>query len=152
VSVRSATAGDVSALLPLLRGYCDFYEASPPDRGLVEMARSLIEAPDSEGILLVAEGEGGRVSGFAAVCWKWSSLRAARVAVMEDLFVSPEARGAGLGDALIRASARRAAELGAPHLEWLTAPDNRRAQATYDRTGAKSQPFLLYQLELMDGS
>ncbi len=152
MSVRAARAGDLPALLPLLRGYCEFYEASPSDEGLVEMARSLIEAPDSEGILLVAEDEGGKVSGFAAVCWKWSSLRAARVAVMEDLFVAPEARGAGLGDALIRASGSRAAELGAPLLEWLTAPDNRRAQATYGRTGAKAQPFLLYQLELVDGS
>ena len=39
---RSATArvDDAEALLPLMRGYCDFYEVDPPDEGLLEMART----------------------------------------------------------------------------------------------------------------
>jgi GNAT superfamily N-acetyltransferase len=150
VSVRPASTDDLDALLPLLRGYCDFYEAEPSDDGLLEMCRALIAAPDDEGLLLVAESDAGEVVGFAAAGWKWSSLRAARITVMEDLFVAPDQRGAGIGIALIRACAERSAELGAPAMEWMTAPDNRTAQAAYARAGADSEPFVVYELKLGD--
>jgi GNAT superfamily N-acetyltransferase len=148
VEIRSATENDLPALLPLLRGYCDFYGYSPSDHGLIEMARALIAAPDSEGMLLVAGGGDGAVIGFAAVGWKWSSLRAARIAVMEDLFVAPEARGQGAADALIHGCADRAREHGAPVLSWQTATDNHRAQAVYERVGASGELWLEYELEL----
>lgn len=148
MSVRPATTDDIDALLPLLRGYCEFYEADPSDEGLIEMCRALIAAPDDEGLLLVAESDGGAVAGFAACGWKWSSLRGARITVMEDLFVAPDQRGGGLGVDLIRACAERSAELGAPAMEWMTAPDNRRAQAAYARAGGESEPFLVYELKL----
>jgi GNAT superfamily N-acetyltransferase len=148
VEIDSATERDLPSLLPLLRGYCDFYGASPSDDGLTAMARALIAAPDGDGMLLVAH-EGDAVTiGFATVGWKWSSLRAARIAVMEDLFVAPEARGQGAADALIRACADRAREHGAPVLSWMTATDNHRAQAVYERAGATGDAWLEYELEL----
>jgi len=148
VTIRPASVGDLDALLPLLRGYCEFYEAEPPDDGLLEMCRALIVAPDHEGMLLVAEGADGAVAGFAAVGWKWSSLKAARVAVMEDLFVAEHARSAGIGVALIGACADRARELGAAALEWVTATDNHRAQAAYAKAGGSGDEFLIYELRL----
>ena len=117
VSVRSATTEDLPAVLPLVRAYCEFYETTPeqaPDAGLEEMCRALIAAPEDQGMLLVAEDESGEVVGFAAVGWKWSSLRAARVAILEDLFVSPDARGGGFGRELIFAVADRARESRRP--------------------------------------
>jgi GNAT superfamily N-acetyltransferase len=148
VEIDSATESDLPSLLPLLRGYCDFYGASPSDDGLTAMARALIAAGDGDGMLLVAR-EGDAVTiGFATVGWKWSSLRAARIAVMEDLFVAPEARGQGAADALIRACADRAREHGAPVLSWMTATDNHRAQAVYERAGATGDAWLEYELEL----
>jgi GNAT superfamily N-acetyltransferase len=149
VSVRPATEADLEALLPLVRGYCEFYDADPPDEGLIEMCRALIAAPDDEGLLLVAESD-GEVVGFAACGWKWSSLRGARVTVMEDLFVAPDQRGGGVGVELIRACAQRSAELGAPAMEWMTAPDNDRAQSAYARAGGESAPFLVYELKLSE--
>jgi GNAT superfamily N-acetyltransferase len=148
MAVRSARGEEIDALLPLIRGYCDFYGADPPDEGLREMASALIATPDSEGMLLVAVGEQDRPLGFAAVGWKWSSLRAARVAILEDLFVDPAARGAGHADALIEACAERAREHGAPAMLWQTAPDNHRAQAVYRRVGARGEQWLEFELEL----
>jgi GNAT superfamily N-acetyltransferase len=147
MEVRTASEEDIPALMPLMRGYCDFYEANPPDAGLVEMAQALIAATDDQGMLLVAE-DGGAVIGFAAVGWKWSSLRGARIAVLEDLFVATEARGKGAADALIEECATRARANGAPVVTWLTAPDNHRAQAVYNRVGGTSEAFLEYELEL----
>ena len=148
MEIDSATESDLPALLPLLRGYCDFYGASPSDDGLTAMSRALIAARDADGMLLVARDGDGVAIGFATVGWKWSSLRAARIAVMEDLFLAPEARGQGAGDALIRACADRAREHGAPVLSWITALDNHRAQAVYERVGASGDAWLEYELEL----
>ena len=148
MEIDSATESDLPALLPLLRGYCDFYGASPSDDGLTAMARALIAGRDADGMLLVARDGDGVAIGFATVGWKWSSLRAARIAVMEDLFLAPEARGQGAGDALIQACADRAREHGAPVLSWITALDNHRAQAVYERVGASGDAWLEYELEL----
>ena len=153
MSVRSAAAEDLPAVLPLVRAYCEFYETTPeeaPDAGLEEMCRALISAPEDQGMLLVAEDDSGDVVGFAAVGWKWSSLRASRVAILEDLFVSPEARGGGFGRELILAVADRAREHGAPKLEWVTAVDNHRARAVYDSVGALGGEWRNYELELGD--
>jgi GNAT superfamily N-acetyltransferase len=148
MQVDSARNDDLEALLPLMRGYCDFYKVSPPDEGLERMARALIAAPDVEGMLLVARDEGGEPMGFAAVGWKWAGTRGARVAIMEDLFVRPDVRGSGAGRALIAACADRARDAGAPCLMWTTALDNERAQAVYDSVGAEGEAWLEYELEL----
>ncbi len=58
---------------------------------------------------------------------------------MEDLFVDPDARGGGVADALIEACASRCRERGAPVLEWVTAPDNERAQKVYRRSGRRGR-------------
>jgi GNAT superfamily N-acetyltransferase len=147
MEIRPAVEGDIPALMPLMRGYCDFYAANPPDAGLDEMARALIASTDDLGMLLVAD-EDGEAIGFAAVGWKWSSLRGARIAVLEDLFVAPEARGRGAADALIQGVAERARANGAPVVTWLTAPDNHRAQGVYNRVGGTAETFLEYELEL----
>jgi len=147
--IRPATEEDVEAVLPLMREYCRFYEVEAPnDAGLAEMARALIAADDSEGILLVGCDGDGEVVGFAACGWKWSSLRGARVVVLEDLFVNPASRGGGIGRALIDACADRARALGAPIIEWLTQPGNARARSVYDATGAEAETLIEYAIEL----
>lgn len=148
MAIRDANHGDVAALMPLIRAYCDFYESNPPDAGLEEMARALIDAPEREGILLVAtDGDRDEVVGFAACGWKWSSLRGARIVVLEDIYVSEDARGQGHADALIEAVREIARRHGAPAVTWLTAPDNHRAQGVYNRAGGVAETYLEYELE-----
>src|SRR5215217_316374 len=105
VRVDVVTAGDLAELLPLMRSYCDFYEAAPPDDALMALCQALLDAPGVEGVQLLARDEAGRAVGFATIFWSWSTLRAARIGVMNDLFVDPSARGGGYAEALIRACA-----------------------------------------------
>jgi GNAT superfamily N-acetyltransferase len=146
VAIRAGTPGDAEALLPLMRGYCDFYEVNPPDSGLLELARTVAGNPE-QGALYVAE-EGGEPIGFAVMDWKWASTAGGRVGHLEDLFVLPGARGKGVADALIARCGERCRELGIGVLGWMTAPDNRRAQRVYERSGAKPSSWLEYELEL----
>jgi len=148
-AVAVAGEGDLVELLPLMRAYCDFYEVAPSDDALLEMSRALIADPSREGVQLIARAPSGEAVGFATVFWSWSTTRAARIGVMNDLFVAPHARGAGagrVGEALIAACAEATRSHGAVSLAWQTAPDNERAQALYDRIGARRSQWLDYDL------
>jgi GNAT superfamily N-acetyltransferase len=64
----------------------------------------------------------------------FASLIAGDVAVLDDLWVEPDAMGHGVGSALFRAVAARAAELGADSLEWEAEPH---AGGFYERMGGR---------------
>ncbi|MDX6616278.1 MAG: hypothetical protein QOD60_1369 [Solirubrobacterales bacterium] len=147
MNVRPATHDDVEAIVPLMLAYCDFYEVEhPDDAGLTEMAKTLIDAPDDRGFLLVAVAS--EVVGFAACGWKWSSLRGARCVVMEDLYIDPGSRGEGIADRLIGECAGIARRNGAVAMLWETQPTNKRAQAVYNRVGGKPETQIEYELVL----
>jgi GNAT superfamily N-acetyltransferase len=133
-------------LLPLMRGYCEFYGSDPSDDALLAMSRALIADPEREGVQMIARDDAGAAVGFATIFWTWSTNSAARIGTMNDLFVAAEARGGGAADALIEACVERCRERGAVRLEWQTALDNRRAQAVYERVGGKREQWLDYSL------
>jgi RimJ/RimL family protein N-acetyltransferase len=145
-SIARVGAGDLDALLPLIRAYCDFYEVTPSDEDLLALSRALIEDPEHEGVQLIARDREGKPAGFATLYWCWSTTDACRIGVMNDLFVAPEARGSGLAEALIEACRWACAERGARRLTWQTAPENLRAQAVYDRMGGHRERWLDYWL------
>src|SRR5436305_10635281 len=129
-----------------MRGYCDFYEASPSDEQLLTLARALLADPRREGVQLLARNDGGDAIGFATVYWSWATTSAERIGVMNDLFVAFEARGSGAAEALIEGCRAECAAHGAAKLTWQTAPDNERAQRVYDRIGATKEQWLDYWL------
>jgi GNAT superfamily N-acetyltransferase len=150
--IATVTDADLDELLPLMRGYCDFYEVSPSDGALLALARNLIEHPE-DGFQLIARDDDGTAVGFATVYWTWQTLSASRLGVMNDLFVSEAARGGGYADALIAECAERCREHGATDLAWQTAKTNLRAQAVYDRVGAeRDDRWLDYSLSVAPGA
>jgi GNAT superfamily N-acetyltransferase len=147
--IATVTEADLPELLPLMRGYCDFYEVDPSDDALLAMSRALIADPDREGVQLIARDAAGQAVGFATIFWTWTTLSASRIGVMNDLFVTADARGSGVAEDLIAACAERARGHGATALDWTTAHDNDRAQKVYDRVGARRDDrWLDYELEL----
>ena len=150
--IATVTEADLPELLPLMRGYCEFYGVSPSDEALLAMSRTLIADPD-EGVQLIARDDDGRAVGFATIFWTWSTLSASRLGVMNDLFVTADARGGGTADALIAACAERCRERGATELAWQTAHTNGRARAVYDRVGAtRDDRWLDYSLSIAPGA
>jgi GNAT superfamily N-acetyltransferase len=146
MTIEPVNTGDLDELLPLMRGYCEFYEVSPSDEDLLAMARELIADPEKEGVQFIARDDSGRAVGFATLFWTWSTTDAARLGVMNDLFVSPDGRGGGYADALIERCREECGRRGAKRLTWQTAPDNERAQAVYDRVGGRREQWVDYWL------
>jgi GNAT superfamily N-acetyltransferase len=150
VTVERAHERDLDELLPLMRGYCDFYEVSPSDEELLTLSRALLADPQREGVQLIARDDDGRAIGFATVYWTWATTSAERIGVMNDLYVAPEGRGSGAADALIEACRAECAAHGAGKLTWQTALDNERAQKVYDRVGANKEQWLDYWLPVQE--
>jgi GNAT superfamily N-acetyltransferase len=148
-AISNVAEADLPELLPLMRGYCDFYEVDPSDDALLAMSRALIADPQREGFQLIARDESGQAIGFATVFWTWATSSARRIGVMNDLFVDPGARGSGAADELIAECTRLVRGRGAKSLEWQTAKDNHRAQKVYERVGGeRDERWLSYSIEL----
>jgi ribosomal protein S18 acetylase RimI-like enzyme len=79
----------------------------------------------------------------------FSSTRAARTYLLNDLFVAPEARRLGVARRLLDEAANSARALGAIALSLSTAHSNQRAQALYESLGWQhEQEFREYTLTL----
>jgi GNAT superfamily N-acetyltransferase len=71
-----------------------------------------------------------------------------RIWILNDLFVTPEARKIGVGRCLMNAAADFAAENGAKRLVLATAVDNTPAQSLYEKLGWVRDSFVHYKYEL----
>jgi GNAT superfamily N-acetyltransferase len=134
-------------LLPLIAAYQRFYEVGEIDETRNRTFFRRFLAPSENGLLLGARRE-GKLFGYACLYWHFSSLEAVESVLMNDLFVGEEARGKGVGRALIEATAEIARERGVPFVEWSTAPDNHTAQRLYDSTGAERSEWFSYELRV----
>jgi GNAT superfamily N-acetyltransferase len=146
--VRPATADDLDALLALIADYQHFYaDAAPPDEQNAAFFARFI-APSERGMLIVARDPDADAApaGYACLYWTYSSVSASDVVLMNDLYVRPELRGAGVGQALIAATVQIARERGASHVRWYTEPDNHRAQRLYDAGEAQRSTWLEYEI------
>jgi GNAT superfamily N-acetyltransferase len=147
IEISRVAEQDLAELLPLVRGYCDFYEVTPSDDELLALSRALIADPKRDGVQLLAR-DGAEALGFATIYWSWATTIASRIGVMNDLFVAPAARGTGAAELLIHACVEECRSHGAAELTWQTAPDNERAQRVYDRVGAKRSQWVDYSLSV----
>jgi GNAT superfamily N-acetyltransferase len=146
LTIEPVTEEQFERLLPLIAAYQRFYEVEEIDDGRNRAFFRRFLAPSEDGLLLGAWRE-GKLVGYACLYWHFSSLAAAEAVLMNDLYVEPDARGRGVGRALIGASLALARERGARHLEWSTAPDNETAQRLYDSTGATRATWIEYELD-----
>lgn len=147
LEIAPITDGEFEELLPLIAAYQRFYEVEAIDEARNRSFFRRFLAPSEDGLLLGARRE-GKLVGYACLYWHFSSLEAVETLLMNDLYVIEDARGEGVGRALIEASAEVARERGAPFVEWSTAPDNHTAQRLYDSTGAERSEWFSYELRV----
>jgi GNAT superfamily N-acetyltransferase len=148
VEVGAVRKEDFEALLPLIAAYQRFYKVEEIDGDRNRSFFRRFVEPSDDGRLLAARDGDGLIVGYACLYWHFSSLQATETVLMNDLYVVPEARGRGVGRALIEASAAVARERGAAWLEWATAPDNHTAQRLYDSLTSEKSTWLEYELDV----
>lgn len=145
--IRPATLDDLDALVPLFDGYRQFYrQASDPARAHRFLAERLAT---HESQVLLARDDAGSGLGFTQLYPLFSSVRAVRTYLLNDLFVVQTARRQGVARGLLAAAADHARSLGAASLSLSTAIENLPAQALYESLGwQRDQGFCEYALLL----
>ena len=147
VAVRQATIFDLDLLVPLFDAYRQFYR-KPSDLDLAR--RFLLERfQHNESIIFLAVGQDGRAVGFTQLFPSFSSASAARIFILNDLFVLAEARRMRVGSQLLSAAVSFGRAVGAVRLTLSTEVTNEAAQALYETEGWKRQTnFYVYDLAL----
>jgi GNAT superfamily N-acetyltransferase len=148
-TIRPIQPGDWEAWLPLWDGYNAFYGRSGP----TALPRAVTDATWSRffdglepvyGLVAVRDGA---LLGLVHYLFHRSTTMIAPTCYLQDLFTSAEARGTGIGRALIEAVYADAAAKGAPRVYWHTHESNATARLLYDKV-AEMPGFIMYRKAL----
>lgn len=142
IVVRALDRSDEAGWRGLWQGYLAFYETTRPETVYRTAFERLLSGDAAEFHGLVAEAD-GRLVGLAHYLFHRHLWRVENVCYLQDLYCAPEARGRGVGRALIEAVYAAADRAGAPAVYWLTQEFNHEARRLYDRVGCVT-PFIRY--------
>lgn len=146
VVIRKATRADEAQWKDLFITYQKFYRARLSDEVIASVWARVMD----EGVslfMVVAEGENGRLIGFAHYLFHETTWSDGQTCYLEDLFVTKAARGTGLAQKLIDAVETAARQQNAKMLYLHTQQYNSAARSLYDAV-LSATPFVVYEKEL----
>lgn len=144
MQIRRPVAADREAWGTLYAGYASFYGVEQTE-AMRDRVWGWIHDPAHETGALVAES-GGKLVGLAHFRPFARPLAASTGGFLDDLFVDPEARGSGAAPALIDALTEEGRARGWSMIRWITADDNARARALYDKMAVATR-WVTYDLK-----
>ncbi|UUV04792.1 GNAT family N-acetyltransferase [Ruegeria sp. YS9] len=142
LTIRTLRAEDKSQWADMWRDYLAFYETALPD-DVYETTFSRLLGDDPQDFSCFVAEQNGTLVGLTHYLFHRHAWKVEKVCYLQDLFAQPEARGAGVGRALIQAVYDEADRQGAPSVYWLTQEFNHTARKLYDRIGTLT-PFIKY--------
>jgi GNAT superfamily N-acetyltransferase len=135
LTIRAATKADTAQILAFIRNLAEYEKLAHEVTATPEALAAMLFGPRPYAEVLLAE-RGQVALGFALFFHNFSTFLAKPGIYLEDLFVLPEARGQGIGKALLRHLARLACERGCGRLEWSVLDWNVDAIRFYKALGA----------------
>ncbi|WP_327092198.1 GNAT family N-acetyltransferase [Nonomuraea sp. NBC_01738] len=145
ITIGRLAASDREAWEALFRGYIAFYQRTAPDS---MYARAWEKFQADTTVHALAARLDGQVAGITHFFTHLStSAPDSEVCYLQDLFTAPEARGKGVGRALIAGVTDWAKERGCTRLYWHTQESNATARLLYDQV-ADYRGFISYQIDL----
>ena len=144
--VVQGSLSDLETIVPMFDAYRMFYKCDSDLDGARAYLQARLERGEAT-VFLALEQDSGAALGFALCYSTFSSVVMKPLVILNDLFTTPEARGQGIGSALIAACANFARLEGALVLRLRTATNNETAQRVYDKAGFKRDAqFYTYDL------
>jgi GNAT superfamily N-acetyltransferase len=134
--IRPATANDVPAILQMIHDLAVYEKEPDAVRNTPEMLQAALFGDNPRIFATMAENDAGDVQGFALWFLNYSTWEGVHGIYLEDLYVKPEARGAGHGKALLRHLAATAVDRGYARVEWSVLNWNEPSINFYKNLGA----------------
>ncbi len=136
-TIRSATSDDLALILNFIRELAAYEKLLAEIEATPERLRAtLFPAVGPAAAECVLAFHDRQPAGFAVFFQNYSTFLARPGLYVEDLYVKPEFRGRGIGQALLRHCARLANDRGCGRMEWAVLDWNESARAFYRRFGA----------------
>lgn len=126
----------------LWKGYQAFYEVDLSKNEKETFDRLFSNNPDGP-FALVFEDKNGKLIGLAQYLFHMTTWSNKKRLYLNDLYTAPEARGQGVGRALIEALYQIGEEKDAGQIYWLTQDFNKDGRRLYDKVATKT-PFIKY--------
>ena len=146
VTIRSGEPADVPVIAELIRGLARYEKLDDQVSMTEDKLTQALFGERRYAETLLAE-DGGEAVGFALFFHNFSTFLAKPGIYLEDLFVSPEHRGKGIGRLLLERLARLAVDRGCGRLEWAVLDWNVEAIKFYERLGARpNSDWIVYRL------
>ncbi len=136
--IRPATPADVGTILRFVRDLAAFEREPDAVEATEETLTEALFGPRPAAEAVIAEDATGAL-GFALFFHNFSTWTGRRGLYLEDLYVTPDARGQGVGTAVLRHLAALALERGCGRFEWSVLDWNADAIAFYRQMGAVGQ-------------
>lgn len=135
ITIAPATQEDVPIILSLVKELAEYERLSHTVTATEELLFCALfgEKPVAEAVVA---SDGGKPVGFALFFHNFSTFVGKPGIYLEDVYVKPEARGKGVGKALLRHVARIARERDCGRFEWTVLEWNKPAIAFYQQQGA----------------
>jgi GNAT superfamily N-acetyltransferase len=149
LAIRSATAADLPLIAELIRALAEYEKLADEVRFDEAVLGEKLFGPRPYAEVLIGEIDGGAM-GFALFFHNFSTFEGRPGIYLEDLFVRPEARGLGLGKALLAELARLAVERDCARLEWSVLDWNAPSIGFYKLLGAR--PMDEWTIMRVDGA
>ena len=146
VSVYPLVDDDREQWEVLYQGYATFYQVPMNDQ-ILDTVWGWIHDDDNAFYGLIAKDENGKALGLMHCRQMASPLRGALVGFLDDLFVTPEVRGQGVVEELYAALKQLGKQQGWPFIRWITAENNYRGRAVYDKLSEKTH-WVTYQMQV----
>lgn len=139
-TLRAAEPHDVPAIVGLIGELADFEKLTHLMQATPETLAPHLFGPRPVAEAWVAEMADGSVGAFALCFTNFSTFLAKPGLYLEDLYVRPVHRGAGIGQAMLRHLGRIANERGCGRFEWSVLDWNENAIRLYEKMGATVMP------------
>lgn len=144
--IREATPADTDLILHFVRELAVYEKAADEVKATPDHIRRTLfrDRPRVFGLICLADDQ---PIGFAVYFFNYSTWQGQHGLYLEDLYVTPEARGLGAGKALLAHLARVAVEHDCGRFEWSVLDWNTPSIAFYDSLGARPQSeWIRYRL------
>lgn len=142
VEIKAIDNNNFDIWLPLWKGYQRFYEVDIPESVTIQTWARFLDSAEPMHAALAMVGE--RALGLVHSIYHRSSWTTSNYCYLQDLFVADNARGSGIGRALIEYVYADAKHRGASRVYWTTHESNQNAMRLYDSIADRS-PFLQYR-------
>ena len=136
LSIRPAAAADLPLIAQLIRDLAEYERLASEVRFDEAVMGDKLFGPRPYAEVVIGELDGAP-QGFALFFHNFSTFEGKPGIYLEDLFVRPEARGSGLGKALLSHLAMLAVERDCARLEWSVLDWNEPAIGFYRKLGAR---------------